>query len=179
MGHASASPGWWRCLFKEDEWYNLSRVSRALESRACLFCCVILGQSLPLSEPRTMVGMSQSPSEGSSALLLGFPKLCSLHTPDSCVTMGQPPLGPECPSMQWGCLAFGCGLGEGAQVGWCLSYLCLQCQGLFCPVGASGGPGGTNKGWRALGGGLRGTLRNMRLWSSRGGAVVNESDWEP
>lgn len=51
--------------------------------------CVTLGRSLPLSEPYSMVGMGQSTSEDSSALLLGFLKPHPAHTPDSCVTMGQ------------------------------------------------------------------------------------------
>lgn len=37
-----------------------------------------------------MVGMGQSTSEGSSALLLGFPKPHSVYTPDSWVSMGLP-----------------------------------------------------------------------------------------
>lgn len=57
-----------------------------------------------------MVGMGRSTSEGSSALLLGFPRPHSIHTPDSWVTMGFP-LDTEFPSMQWG--NWPCSLGHG------------------------------------------------------------------
>lgn len=70
--------------FREDPWYNLSKVSGAWESRACpaSLCDLRL-------VPYTRVGTDQSTSEDSSALLLGFPKPLSFHIPDSHVTMGQ------------------------------------------------------------------------------------------
>lgn len=89
--------------------------------------CVTLGQSLPLSEPYTMVGTGQSTSEDSLALFLGFPKPHPSHTPDSCVTVGQAgsPWASDFLSMQWSYqpCSPGCELGvsEGcilARAGW-------------------------------------------------------------